>query len=139
MSINAKEKLELKKGGFPNLTQPMDEVIYQEAIDSCMAWLETEKEFENDDVIVGSYINKMKTVIKLILEGNRSIVPRLQDVMISRIGRDHNGNLNQLQNISENAVLALFTNNMEKILEDFAGVTAFEKAKYRSYLPLSQQ
>lgn len=139
MPINAKEKLELKKGGFTNLTQPMDEVIYQQAVDTCMTWLDTEKEYEDDNPPVGSYIRKMKTVIRLILEANKSIVPRLQDVMISRIGEAHNGNLNQLQNMSENAVLALFTNNMEKILEDFAGVTAFEKAKYRNYLPFSQQ
>ena len=129
------EQLELLRDGFANLSQPLDETIYQQALTTCVEWLEDEKEIENDDADALSYVRKMKSVIKLITEGNKTITGRLTQIMIARIGATAVNTLSNLKGQSEVAVLNLFENNMLKLIEDFAQVTKYEKAAYNRYVP----
>lgn len=133
MALNVVEQLVLIEQGFTNLTKPLEDVIYQQALNTAGVFLSSEKDTSpggTDDPLATSYLEKMKRVFQQVQLKQTRIISTLIPNVVARIGTTVAQDLGTVQNATENQVLGFLNNNMLAILEQYALVTVDEKAAY---------
>jgi len=133
MALNSIEQLQLIEEGFTNITQPLQQVIFQTALNTAVNFTQSEKDVSPGGVLdqdASSYLAKMKRIIRMLQEGNRSIANNLTEVMIARVGVNVAADFATVQGATEAQILGFFNNNMLDVLESFAQTSLDEKAAY---------
>lgn len=133
MALTTIEQLQLLQEGFDNLTQPLESVVQQQALNTATEFLQNQKDTAPGGVVnpqADTYLRQVGHQAQQILTGQAPIFRRLTALAISKVAVNTAANYATVKAATEAQVVGFLASNMLGIFEDVAGIRPAEKTAY---------